>query len=105
MTIKNILSEVKVELRKLYNDNLVEVVLYGSYARGDYDGNSDIDLLIVLKNLKSAGEEIDRIVDAIYDIDLKYNTLISIVPVSYKDYKNINSPLLLNVRKEGVIVE
>jgi len=105
MTIKNILSEVKVELRKLYNDNLVEVVLYGSYARGDYDGNSDIDLLIVLKNLKSAGEEIDRIVDAIYDIDLKYNTLISIVPISYKDYKNINSPLLLNVRKEGVIVE
>lgn len=105
MIIKNILAEVKTELKKLYADNLVEVILYGSYARGEDHENSDIDLLIVLKKLKSSGEEIDRIVDAIYDINLKYNTLISIVPVSFKDYKNINSPLFLNVRKEGVVVE
>ena len=81
------------------------MILYGSYARGDYNINSDIDLLIILKNLKSASQEIDKIVDAIYDINLKYNTLISVIPVSYKEYKNINSPLLLNVRREGVLVE
>jgi len=89
----------------LYNDNLVNIVLYGSYARGDYNQKSDIDLLVVLKNIQSIGKEIDKIVDAIYDINLKYNTLISIVPITYKDYKNINSPLLLNVREEGVLVE
>lgn len=103
--LKIILSEVKKELKKLYDDNLVDIVLYGSYARGDYNENSDIDLLVVLKNIKSIGNEIDKIVDAIYDINLKYNTLISVVPVSYEDYKNINSPLLLNVRQEGVLVE
>ncbi len=103
--LKIILSEVKKELKELYNDNLVDIILYGSYARGDYNQNSDIDLLVVLKNIKSIGSEIDKIVGAIYDINLKYNTLISVVPVSYKDYKNINSPLLLNVRQEGVLVE
>jgi uncharacterized protein (DUF433 family) len=103
--LKTILSEVKQELKKLYKDGLVDIILYGSYARGDYNENSDIDLLVVLKSIETAGKETDKIVDAIYDISLKYNTLISVVPVTFKDYKNINSPLLLNVRQEGVLVE
>lgn len=103
--LKIILSEVKKELKKLYKENLIDIILYGSYARGDYNENSDIDLLVVLKSIETVGKETDKIVDAIYDINLKYNTLISVVPVSYEDYKSINSPLLLNVRQEGVLVE
>ncbi|HRN27876.1 MAG: DUF433 domain-containing protein [Ignavibacteriaceae bacterium] len=102
---KIILSLVKKELKQLYSDNLVEIILYGSYARGDYNANSDIDLLVILKKIESIGKEIDRIVDAVYDISLNYNSLISVVPISYKDYKNINSPLMLNVKQEGVLVE
>jgi uncharacterized protein (DUF433 family) len=103
--LKAILSEVKQELKKLYNDDLVYIILYGSYARGDYNENSDIDLLVVLKSIETAGKETDKIVDSIYDTSLKYSALISVVPVSYEDYKNINSPLLLNVRQEGVLVD
>ncbi|MEO8231221.1 MAG: DUF433 domain-containing protein [Ignavibacteriota bacterium] len=103
--LKIILNEVKEKLKEVYKDELVDILLYGSYARGEYSENSDIDLLIVLKNIKSVGNEIDKIVDAIYDINLKYNTLISVLPVSLNDYKNINSPLLLNIRQEGVLVE
>jgi uncharacterized protein (DUF433 family) len=103
--LKTILSEVKQELKKLYKDDLIDIILYGSYARGDYNENSDVDLLVVLKSIETAGKETDKIVDAIYDISLKYNTLISVVPVSFDDYKSINSPLLLNVRQEGVLVE
>ena len=105
MQLQNILLEVKDALTKLYKNNLVEIILYGSYARNDFNENSDIDLLIVLNKLDSAGKEIDNIVDAIYDINLKYNTLISVVPISSDDYRRVNSPLLLNVRKEGVLVE
>jgi predicted nucleotidyltransferase len=105
MLLQNILEEVKDALQKLYKDNLVEIILYGSYARNDFNENSDVDLLVVLNKLNSAGKEIDNIVDAIYDINLKYNTLISVVPISNDDYRSINSPLLLNVRKEGVLIE
>jgi predicted nucleotidyltransferase len=104
MQIKNILEKVRSELKHLYNDNLVNIVLYGSYARNDYNENSDIDLLVILKKVESTGKEIDRIVDVIFDINLEYNVLISVVPISEVDYKMINSPLLLNVRKEGVLV-
>ena len=105
MLLQNILDEVKDALQKLYKDNLVEIILYGSYARNDFNENSDVDLLVVLNKLDSAGKEIDNIVDAIYDINLKYNTLISVVPISNDDYRSINSPLLLNIRKEGVLIE
>src|SRR3972149_952152 len=101
LELTNILNEIKNSLKKLYNDDLIKIILYGSYARGDQNENSDIDLLVVLKNLYSPGKEIDKIVDAIYEINLKYNTLISVVPVSSEDYKNINSPLIINIRKEG----
>jgi uncharacterized protein len=105
MQLQSILKEVKDALKNLYQDNLAEIILYGSYARNDFNENSDIDLLVVLNKLDSAGKEIDKIVDVIYDINLKYNTFISIVPITNEEYRKINSPLLLNVRKEGVLVE
>lgn len=105
MNIQELLSKVKYSLKELYKDNLIEIILYGSYARQNSNTDSDVDILVVLKKLESVGKEIDRIVDVTYDIALEYNTLISVVPISYDDYKNINSPLLLNVRREGVTVE
>lgn len=105
MQLQDILLEVKNSLKSLYRTNLVEIILYGSYARNDYNRNSDIDLLVVLKKVETVGKEIDKIIDAIYDINLKYQTLISVVPISLDDYRNLNSPLILNIRREGVTVE
>ena len=48
------------------------------------------------------GEEIDRMTDIITEINLKYGVLISVYPISKEDYENLNSPLLINVRKEGL---
>jgi len=41
-------------------------------------------------------------IDIITEINLKYDVLISVYPISEKDYSTVNSPLLINVRKEGV---
>ncbi len=41
-------------------------------------------------------------IDCITDPDLKYDTLISVVPVSKETYQETNSPLMLNVKKEGI---
>lgn len=103
--IKDILSEVKNVLDNLYKENLVDILLYGSYARESYNEHSDIDLLIVLKKIESVGKEIDKIVDAVYDITLEHSTLISFIPITYDDYRTINSPLILNIKKEGISIE
>lgn len=102
MEIQPILEEFKQETARLYEKRLKSIILYGSWARGNATEHSDIDLAIVLDGDIAAGREIDRMIDIITEINLKYGVLISIYPVSEKDYTFGNSPLLLNLRKEGV---
>jgi len=102
--IKKILKEFKKELKKLYGTRLKNIILYGSWVRGEATEDSDIDILLVLKGKITPGKEIDRMIDIITEINLKYNTLISVYPISEKDYFNVNSPLLMNIRREGTSV-
>ncbi len=102
MEVNQIIKEFREELKRIYNGNLVKLILYGSYARGDFNSDSDIDLLVVLNEMETPGKEIDRMIDIINNINLKYNILISVFPITIAEYESLNSPLLLNVRREGL---
>jgi len=102
MEIEQILKEFKEELKKLYGKRLKNIILYGSYARGKATQDSDIDLAIVLDGDVVVGKEIDRLIDIVTRINLEYGVLLAVYPVSEKNYTTLNSPLLLNVRREGV---
>ena len=99
-----ILQEFKAEIARLYGVRLKNVILYGSWARGEATEDSDIDMAVVLEGDIKPGKEIDRMIDIITDINLKYGVLLSIYPVAEIDYLNLKSPLLMNVRREGVPV-
>lgn len=102
MRIQDTLREFKQEIEKLYGPRLKDVILYGSWARGDATEASDIDLLIVLEGQVVPGQEIDRMIEIITDINLKHGELISVYPVSEENYSTIDSPLFINVRREGI---
>ncbi|RKY16990.1 MAG: nucleotidyltransferase domain-containing protein [Planctomycetota bacterium] len=104
MSTKKILEDFRKRLTQLYGKRLSAIILYGSQARGDADEDSDIDVLVVIRGKVAPGREIDRMIDIITDINLKYDTLISVYPVSEKDYRAASSPLLMNVQREGVVV-
>jgi predicted nucleotidyltransferase len=104
LKIKKILIEFKEKLIELYGDKLKDVILYGSYARSEETEDSDIDLAIVIKGDIRPFEEIDRMTNIAGDIDLKYNVLLSLHPISEKDYINRKTPLLMNIREEGVLI-
>jgi predicted nucleotidyltransferase len=99
---EKILKEFKSQVKTLYGNRLKEIILYGSWARGEATEHSDIDLIVVLEDSVEPGKEIDRMIDIITDINLRYNTLLSVYPVSHEDYITLNSPLLMNARREGV---
>lgn len=101
MKIKEIVREFREEIGKLYGERLKDVILYGSWARGEGTEESDIDLLVLLEGRVIPGREIDRMIDIITEINLKYGVLLSIYPMAEGDYTTINSPLLINVRREG----
>ncbi len=99
--IKTVLTDVKKCLKKIYGDTLKDIILYGSYARGDFTAGSDIDLIILLKDMKEPIAERKKYFDAIWELDLKYDTVISIIPFREEEYRTRKLPLILNAKKEG----
>ena len=101
----NIVQAVKAELQGLYGDRLAKVILYGSYARGDYHDDSDIDFLVVLKDKNiQTGAELRFMNSALYDLDIRFNTSISAHPTTLSRYISSNYFYYKNVRKEGIEV-
>ena len=98
------IKEFLSKLQKLYKKQLFKVILFGSHARDTATEESDIDLLVVLKGDIQPGLEIDRMIETIDEIDLKYDTLLAVIPISKENFEQQKSPLLLNVRKEGVVI-
>ena len=60
--------------------------------------------MIVLYEMESAGDEIIRLGDIKNQLNLKYDQLISIFPVTENDYLQKQTPLLINVRQEGIFL-
>lgn len=45
--VKKYLADFVAKVQAVFGDKLDRVILYGSYARGDYDENSDVDIMIL----------------------------------------------------------
>ena len=97
--IQKIVAYFSKQVEKILGSRLKRIVLYGSYARGDYRSNSDIDIMI-LTDLR------DKIVSVAFDIELENGIIIS--PV-IKNIDKFNAkidfiPFYMNVQKEGVVL-
>ena len=102
--MQSILKEVREELQKIYLDRLKEIILFGSYARGDAAEDSDIDLVVLLKDVKDIYAERENYFPVTSRISLKYDTVVSVVPFDSRDFQQKRTPLILNVNKEGIPV-
>ncbi len=97
-----LIADFKAAVTGLYGDRLAKVILYGSYARGDAHEESDVDFLVVLKDESiSVYREIDRMNDVVFDLSLKFNRMISIVPSTTSKLVKSKMPLYHSVREEG----
>jgi predicted nucleotidyltransferase len=102
--LKVILTELRRHLEALYGERLLQVILFGSQARGDAEPGSDIDVLVVLKGSVNPGEEIKRTGKIVADLSLTLDEVISCVFMGEDRFKHRNGPLLRNIRKEGIAV-
>jgi predicted nucleotidyltransferase len=91
-------------LADLYGNQLKAVILFGSYARGDYDESSDLDVMLVLGEYRSYWEELVRTSQMVSDLSLKYDITISRTIMTEEQWRNADMPVLRNIRAEGVAV-
>ncbi len=105
----NVLNEVLTKLRKeaetVFGENLREMILYGSYARGDNTNESDIDVMFIVDiPVEAEIENSLLLTDVVFDLNLEFDVVISPLVesrIKYEKYKNIN-PLFIAVEREGV---
>ncbi|BAI91884.1 nucleotidyltransferase domain-containing protein [Limnospira fusiformis CCALA 023] len=102
--LPEIIEFIKNWFKIHYSDQVVQIILYGSQARGEAKPDSDIDLLIVMKSAFNYTDEIDKTSEFIQELSLKYDTVISRAFVSEQRFTQEKSPFLLNVHKEGIVL-
>jgi predicted nucleotidyltransferase len=100
--IEPLLPRIKTLLQRVYGARLLEVILYGSFAKSSSTDDSDIDIAVVLRGKVSRGKEIDRIYEALYDLMLETGELISVFPLSEEEVANSVWPLYHHIRTEGI---
>src|SRR6266508_863079 len=89
------------DLRGLYGQRLRKVVLFGSWARGDAHPESDIDLLVLLDDVKDRMAEHRAMNDILYRHSLDNDTVVTALPVSSEDFERPRWPALIRARIEG----
>lgn len=102
--LSEILDELAGGLKNLYGERYRGLVLYGSYARGEADEGSDVDVLLLLKGPVAAGQEITKTVSIVWPISLEAGYTLSVLPVDVEAYREPKEPFLINALKEGMLV-
>lgn len=80
------------------------MILFGSWARGDADPESDVDLLVVLDGMRSSWEEGRRMDEVLWRRSLESGTVISAVPIAEADVRVADRPLVMRAIAEGLPV-
>ena len=106
-TMQTLLARYVTEVQKIYGAHLKSVILYGSYARGDFTQESDVDIMVLVD---LPADKMDEYSDALAEVDYEYNVNYDIwmMPV-VKNVEHFNHwvaayPFYSNVQREGVVL-
>ena len=105
--INEILSKFHSVIEVLFGNMLVSVLLFGSYARGDFNFNSDIDIMILADiDSSDVSEYSSKVFDLAYDFEIKYGYEINPCVQSnivFNQWKKVY-PFFINIEREGVAI-
>jgi predicted nucleotidyltransferase len=99
-----ILQKLNLYMQEIYEERLYSLILFGSQARGDADLESDIDVLVVLKDEVDSWVEIKRTGEFVAQLCLENSILISNIFVSAQQFTEQSTALLRNIKREGIAI-
>ncbi len=101
---KKAIEELKIKIMEQFD--VEQLILFGSTVRGDFDKESDIDLLIITKREYSRSER-HEITDLVFEINLEYGTNISTTVVDIRSWSSglfSILPIKQEIKEDGVVI-
>mgnify|MGYP001610502457 CR=1 FL=1 len=99
-----LLQQIKECLQGVYGDRLQGVVLYGSEARGEATQESDVDILVLIKDPVVLGRDLQTTIRALYPLQLELLRPIHATPVDVKAFDAGEFMLYRIAKEEGILL-
>lgn len=106
-TTHDIILDFSRQVKRILGDKLTKVILYGSYARGDYRENSDVDIMVLTTLTDDEIRDIkETIFNLAFDFQMEYGIDISVIVKNEEHFNHWLGalPFYDNVEKEGVVL-
>lgn len=103
--LKHITEIMANAYREVYGANIMTIYLYGSYARGDYDGESDVDLVAIVKGERTVlQDKLKKVWDISVDVGFEHDVVISPMVIPYSEFEEYREklPYYRNIEREGL---
>ena len=105
--LNKITGQIIEVYRDIYGQAIKTIVMYGSFARGDFDDESDIDFAAIVEGERQVlQKQLEKVWDKASDIGLEYDAVVSPVVIPYEEFIKYKDklPYYQNIDKEGIIV-
>lgn len=98
---KEIMQSIQKYIEKISQYYKIEaIILFGSYAKGTENEDSDIDIAIISSDFNDVIEDGAKLIGFTWKID----TRIEPHPITKEDYENISNPFVREVMDTGIKV-
>jgi predicted nucleotidyltransferase len=98
-----ILQELKRSLESLLGHQLINMVLFGSMARGDYHDESDVDVAVIVRGLTRKLKS--QILDEVARLELEHHMPVSVLVLSDEEFNHLKKRerrIALDIEREGI---
>ncbi|MCE1248825.1 MAG: nucleotidyltransferase domain-containing protein [Firmicutes bacterium] len=98
-------KDIKNKAEEIVGNNLEQIILYGSVARGEQDSESDLDIMLLVNgDDESIKKWDDRFSLLMFELSLKYDMLVSIMLLNIRQFEKFLEvlPFYTNVNREGI---
>ena len=105
--MQSLIDQYVEEIKRIYGSHVKQIILYGSYARGDFRPDSDVDIMILVDmsdlELKAYGQQLSYMT---YDFNMDHDLDIKPIAKSEAHFNKwiVNYPFYSNIHKEGVVL-
>ena len=105
--IDNVTTDFTKMVQEHIGEDIIQCRLFGSCARGDYDDDSDIDIILLTNcNRQESEKYTDILIDIVTELAMKYFVVVNVFCVPYIEYEEKKSwyDFFVNIEKEGYII-